>query len=62
MPLEDRLKQPLHVLVTWLSVAQPAIEEARVRGDTDSEMEEDFESELEFAPDLDDELLAADPG
>jgi hypothetical protein len=39
MPIEDRLKQPLSVLTTWLSIVQPAFEEARIDEDYDSEIE-----------------------
>jgi hypothetical protein len=40
MPIADRLKHPLSVLVTWLSAVQPAFEEARVREDTDYGLED----------------------
>jgi hypothetical protein len=55
MPLEERLKQPLSVLVTWLSVARPAFEEARVCNDDGSMMDDN-----NF--DLEDELLNNEPG
>ncbi len=55
MALEERLKQPLSVLVTWLSVARPAFEEARVPEDDDSMMNDD---DL----DLEDALLDDEPG
>ena len=61
MPLEDRLKQPVSVLVTWLSVAQPAFEAARIREDPDSDMEADTLEreleELEIARAMTDELF-----
>jgi hypothetical protein len=41
MPLEDRIEQPVCVLVTWLSVAHPAFKAAHIRKDPDSDMEED---------------------
>jgi hypothetical protein len=49
MPLEDRIKQPLSVLVTWLSAVHPAFEEARIRDDEiDSDMEDKIAEELEI--------------
>jgi hypothetical protein len=49
MPLDERITQPLSVLVTWLSAVQPAFEEARVRNDDiDSDMEDEIAEELEI--------------
>jgi hypothetical protein len=69
MPLEDRLKQPVSVLITWLSVAQPAFDAARIREDPECEMDAEAtlqmewdELELARALSLPDELLVDEPG
>ena len=69
MPLEDRLKQPVSVLVTWLSVAQPAFEAARIREDPDYDEDAEItlqmewdELELARALALPDELIVDEPG
>jgi hypothetical protein len=69
MPLEDRLKQPVSVLITWLSVAQPAFDAARIREDPEYEMDAEAtlqmewdELELARALSLPDELLVDEPG
>jgi hypothetical protein len=69
MPLEERLKQPVSVLVTWLSVAQPAFEAARIREDHDYDEDAEMtlqmewdELELARALALPDELIVDEPG
>jgi hypothetical protein len=53
MPIADRLKQPIIVLTTWLSMVQPAFEESWVREDFDPDQEaalaEDAEIERAIA-------------
>jgi hypothetical protein len=40
MPLTERLQQPISVLTTWLSIAHPAFEEARIHEDVDLDQED----------------------
>jgi hypothetical protein len=49
MPLADHLKQPLSVLVTWISIAQPAFDEAFISADSDIDLEDDLDFELDIA-------------
>jgi hypothetical protein len=51
-PLLDRLSQPLSVLTTWLSVAQPAFDTARLLAQEDPEDHDYWQSQ--FDPDFDD--------
>jgi hypothetical protein len=48
MPLVERLALPLSTLITWVSTIQPAFEEARIRDDTDFDLEEALALNLEI--------------
>jgi hypothetical protein len=48
MPLAERLQQPTSVLTTWLSVVQPAFDEARIREDIDLDEEAALAEEEEI--------------
>jgi hypothetical protein len=52
MPIADRLKQPISVLTTWLSIVQPAFDESRIRDDepdSDQEAANAEDAEIERA-------------
>jgi hypothetical protein len=51
-PIADRLKQPISVLATWLSIVQPAFDKSRIRDDhpdLDQEAADAEDAEIELA-------------
>jgi isochorismate hydrolase len=48
MPLDDHLKLLLSGLITWLSMVQPAFEEAHICEDIDFYLEDALADELEL--------------
>jgi hypothetical protein len=46
MPLEDRFSQPVSVIVVWLSIVRPTLDEAYIEADLDIDIKDKLAFEI----------------